>query len=188
MSVSRRNLFRAMVDEAMRTIALAAPPPPKAPAPRRAFTRPPGALPEPEFLAACTRCDACLIACPHMAIRRAGHELGAANEGTPVILPDDQPCWLCEGMPCIDVCEPRALLPTAVADVRIGSVRMRENKCFSELGSPCDECVVRCPVQPRPISVGRGEAPVIDAETCTGCGVCAWLCPADAIEWLGEPV
>ena len=36
------------------------------------WTRPPGALPERDFLQACTGCADCLSACPHSAIRRLG--------------------------------------------------------------------------------------------------------------------
>lgn len=178
MQLSRRELFLLAWRDG-RSAAAARPPEPPAPV----FLRPPGARPEAEFLAACTRCDACLIACPRESIRRAGHELGAANEGTPVILPSEQPCWLCKDMPCITACEPAALLPLAqVRDARLGSVHVRAEACYAAQGNLCDVCAERCPVRPKAIRVSLGTAPALDPELCTGCAVCAWLCPARAID------
>ena len=175
MSLSRRDFFR---------FAWRAPDAePCSTAQGIAFLRPPGALPEADFLGACTRCDACLIACPRESIRRAGHELGDANEGTPVILPTEQPCWMCEGMPCIPACEPGALRPLAApSDARMGTVAIRDEACYSASGNICDTCAERCPVRPKAIGVSMGEAPRLDPELCTGCAVCAWLCPAGAID------
>jgi len=180
MNLSRRELFLHGWRGALREAGPGAPcsgPPP------RVFLRPPGALPEPGFLAACTRCDACLIACPRESIRRAGRELGEEVEGTPVILPDEQPCWLCGDLPCISACEPGALAPLAAPrEARMGSVAVRAEACYAAQGSLCDVCAERCPVRPKAIRVSMGEAPELDAALCTGCAVCAWLCPARAID------
>ena len=89
--------------------AFAAGPSPEEPDQELPFLRPPGALPEPEFLAACTRCDDCVAACPHMAIRKAGGEFGEALRGTPIILPRLAACRLCRHWKCIDACLPQAL-------------------------------------------------------------------------------
>jgi ferredoxin-type protein NapG len=179
MDLSRRELFSFGWRDALHaTLARSR----SAPPPARRFLRPPGALPEREFLAACTRCDACLSVCPRESIRRAGHELGAAHEGTPVILPEAQPCWLCKGMPCIPACAPGALVAVEPSAVRMGTVRVRAEACFSAQGNPCDVCAERCPVRPKPIRVSTGAAPELDLERCTGCAVCAWLCPAQALD------
>jgi MauM/NapG family ferredoxin protein len=146
------------------------------------FLRPPGALPEPRFLAACTRCDACITACPKWAIRKAGDELGVAVDGTPVILPEINPCWLCKDLPCITACEPGALQPLAAReDVRMGLAEVDPAICYSATGNICEACQERCPVRPRAIRLVRGAPPEIDTALCTGCGVCAHLCPADAL-------
>src|SRR5207249_11945653 len=59
-------------------------------APRRYF-RPPGALPEVAFVAACTRCGACIDVCPVHAIVTAPAGAGLAA-GTPVIDMARQAC------------------------------------------------------------------------------------------------
>lgn len=66
----------------------------------------------------------------------------------------------------------------------MGSIRVREEACYAAQGSICDVCAERCPVRPKAIRVSMGAAPVLDLELCTGCAVCAWLCPAKAIEVL----
>jgi ferredoxin len=123
MALSRRQFFRFGLAEALsdaaramrgvpkkakprNTPAAGVPPPPRpeTPTPILRVLRPPGALPEEEFLEACTRCDACLEACPRESIRRAGAESGEAIEGTPTIVPELQPCWLCLDLPCIAAC------------------------------------------------------------------------------------
>lgn len=193
--ISRRDLFRRGFAEAFSGLSRAASgvgravlPPPGGDAPelpRQRFLRPPGALPEERFLAACTRCDDCLRACPRESIRRAGFELGPALEGTPVILPEEQPCWLCRDLPCIPACSTGALAPLeAPADARLGTIRVDESRCYSAAGNPCEVCEERCPVRPKPVRVSRGEGPEVDLERCTGCAVCAWLCPAGAIAVL----
>ena len=147
-----------------------------------AFLRPPGALPEKEFLETCTKCDACITVCPKWAVRRAGHELGDMNEGTPVILPELNPCWLCKDLPCIAACEPGALQPLEQASMaRMGLAEISASQCFSASGSICEVCDERCPVRPKAVRFTRGQLPEIDADLCTGCGICAHLCPADAI-------
>jgi len=57
-------------------------------APPVAWVRPPGALPEADFLSACTRCDDCIKACPHLVIRKAGIEVGKDVATTPIIVPE----------------------------------------------------------------------------------------------------
>jgi MauM/NapG family ferredoxin protein len=151
--------------------------------PRSTWLRPPGALPEHAFLAACTRCNDCVAACPKWAVRKAGHELGPGLEGTPIILPAEQPCWMCKDMPCIPACEAGALRPLErPSDARMGTIEIRMGDCYAAQGSICETCAERCPTRPKAIRVAFGQAPELDLALCTGCGVCAWLCPAKAID------
>ncbi len=66
--------------------------------------RPPGALPEEEFLKQCTGCDECMKACPVNVIMIEDQELRH-----PVIYPEKDPCIHCEDTPCIQSCPTGAL-------------------------------------------------------------------------------
>jgi ferredoxin-type protein NapG len=144
------------------------------------WIRPPGALPETEFLSTCTRCTACQEACPYQSIRRLGPEMGLVA-GTPAIIPDESPCYLCEDFPCVAACEPKALVAVARINVRMGLAVIAEARCYAAQGQPCDYCVVRCPLRSTAIRFDDRGIPVIQESGCTGCGVCAYLCPARAI-------
>lgn len=148
--------------------------------PARKWIRPPGALPEPQFHATCTRCTDCAEACPYDSIRRLGPEFGPAA-GTPAIIPTESPCYLCEDMPCIAACEPKALVQLPVQDVNMGLAVLDPAGCYLSQGQPCDYCLTRCPLGAQAIALGPESIPLIDQKGCTGCGVCAYLCPADAL-------
>ncbi len=152
--------------------------------PRRDWLRPPGAPADDDaFRAACTRCTDCIEACPYQSIRRLGPERGE-DAGTPVIIPADSPCYLCEDMPCIAACGAGALLPVARRDVTMGVARIRYDACYQAQGQPCDYCVTRCPLKGEAISFDDARRPRISDQHCTGCGVCAYLCPPGAIDIL----
>lgn len=61
--------------------------------------RPPGALPEPEFLALCVRCDKCRKACPYLYISPVSLAESVISFGTPKLQaesPGHCPrCWRC---------------------------------------------------------------------------------------------
>jgi ferredoxin-type protein NapG len=140
--------------------------------------RPPGALLEPDFLLACHRCNACVTACPPSAIRPLSAAAGLAA-ATPVIDPLVQPCHLCADTPCITACPSGALQGLAqVHDARLGLARLTAGACLNDKGKTCDFCVVSCPV-PGALTLEAGQAPVVAADRCTGCGICVYVCPAD---------
>jgi len=135
--------------------------------------RPPGAVDEPRFLAACTRCGDCIKACPVDAIIPAPDRHGAAA-GFPMIDPMQQPCVMCDDLPCIPACEPGVLSPDG--PVHMGTASIRTAYCLAHAGTICTVCSERCPVEGA-IEL-RGGKPIIDESTCTGCGVCQHVCPA----------
>ena len=144
-------------------------------APRRHF-RPPGALPEPAFLAACTRCGYCVEACPVDAIVTAPTTAGLAA-GTPIIEPLTQPCVVCEGMFCATVCPTGALVMPADlwAHERMGSLALDAERCIAFQGIPCGVCARVCPVGPEALDLDDQGRPVIK-DGCVGCGVCVRAC------------
>ncbi len=46
----------------------------------------------------------------------------------------------------------------------------------------CQLCWVYCP----DVCVARGAPPAVDLRWCKGCGICAQVCPADAIRMVPE--
>ncbi len=160
---------------------------PKATPPKPVYVRPPGALPEKEFLKKCTQCDDCIKACPHFVIRKAGYELGKSVSGTPIIIPTENPCLMCDGFACIASCKTGALIPFPENTLpSIGTAIVDETLCYLAQGQPCDYCTKHCPEKPKAISsMTIGEMAIVEKSACTGCGFCAQICPANAI-WIQD--
>lgn len=160
-----------------------------------ACIRPPGALPEDDFLATCIRCGRCADACPNRCIvpftETTGKELslrpGRRQLRTPVIFPRRQACILCNGAPgdgllCAEACPSGALRPTRKtaatiqARVKMGTAEVDTNLCYSFNGASCGACVRACPFEGAALSAGLWEKPIIDPDACVGCGLCERSC------------
>lgn len=159
--------------------------------------RPPGALPEFEFLTACTRCDKCIKACPQDSLIRAGGE-ARLGVGTPHLVPRAMPCFLCTELPCIPACPEGALVwpkrevkgerLEGVRAVRIGTAVVKRGRCLTwgeedREAQVCRTCLDRCPFPEEAIRLvedpeGGPAHPEVVAEVCTGCGLCEFGCPA----------
>jgi MauM/NapG family ferredoxin protein len=135
--------------------------------------RPPGAIDEFQFLAGCTKCGDCISACPYNAITKAPDRLGNLA-GTPIIEVDTAACMMCEDFPCITSCQP-GVLTNAIPPI-MGTARITEHLCLAHHSTICTVCSERCPVDDA-ITVTDGR-PIINEDTCTGCGVCRYVCPA----------
>ena len=142
-----------------------------------ALVRPPGALPEPDFLATCKRCHRCVEACPPGAIFRAGPALGPNLEQTPLLYVDQRPCVLCEDVPCAAACPSGALQPINLADLALGKAEVSVEACLNTQGDNCRECVDACPVGSAAIGFASEVVPQI-RDACVGCGQCVVACRA----------
>jgi ferredoxin-type protein NapH len=140
----------------------------------REHIRPPGAVGESDFLEKCNLCDKCIEACPHDVIEHLNVE--GPGRGTPVIVPEDAPCYLCDPPVCSQVCPEDALLPIEMNEIMLGSAIINEATCLAHAGVDrnCDYCYDRCPLQGRAITFDRG--PHISKTNCNGCGICAYYC------------
>ncbi len=139
--------------------------------------RPPGALGENAFLAACERCGQCAEACPHGVILKLGPAWGR-RENTPYLKPEENPCRWCETKDCIEACPSGALSAKGGAvDQAMGKARLQLERCLNAEGILCDTCVQYCPSEVRAIRMDR-RLPVLDQDRCVGCGMCAYFCDA----------
>ncbi|WP_269581507.1 ferredoxin-type protein NapG [Roseibium sp. Sym1] len=161
--------------------------------------RPPGAMPEADFLSACIRCGLCVRDCPYDTLKLA--ELGEDGPatGTPYFTARDVPCEMCEDIPCVVACPTGALDPAlkTIDDARMGTaVLVDQENCLNFLGLRCDVCYRVCPVIDEAITLETSHnsrsgkhalfAPTVHADYCTGCGLCEKSCvlPEAAIKVL----
>lgn len=149
--------------------------------------RPPGALPELEFLHACLRCGSCADHCPADAIQLAGDDdprvlADPRQRGTPFVLPSERACVICDELACMKVCPSGALKLVARGEIRMGFAIVDHATCVRSRGECCTICVDVCPIGRDAIRVGSdGRIEVMDPSCggvgCTGCGVCEERCP-----------
>jgi Fe-S-cluster-containing hydrogenase component 2 len=57
-------------------------------------------------------------------------------------------------------------------------------ECFQDI--PCDPCVKACPCKAITMQDGITDRPHLDAQKCTGCGLCVSCCPGLAIFILNQ--
>jgi len=150
--------------------------------------RPPGALPEDDFLGACIRCGLCVRDCPYNTLSLAKPEQPVAT-GTPYFTARDIPCEMCDDIPCVKACPTRALDHglTDINKAKMGvAVLIDHETCLNFLGLRCDVCYRVCPVIDKAITLdmvpnqrtGRHAMflPTVHSEHCTGCGKCEKSC------------
>lgn len=154
--------------------------------------RPPGALPEEQFLKKCIKCGECMKACPTNALQPALSEAGPEGIWTPVLIPRVGYCeYYCSL--CSQVCPTGAIRELTIEEkirVTIGTAWVDKNRCIPfNLGKSCIVCEEHCPTSPKAIKLLKTEtkladgsiqtplAPVIDVDLCIGCGICEYKCP-----------
>jgi ferredoxin len=145
--------------------------------------RPPGAVDPDLFDSICSDCGDCIRACPHGTLLRTEDIRG------PILDPNINPCRLCSDYPCIRACEPKALKRLSRNTIPwFGSATVQASICIngsdlengiSSTDERCEGCVRACPV-PDAIHLAENGEPEF-ADHCTGCGMCAYVCPVSAI-------
>ncbi len=161
--------------------------------------RPPGAIPEKDFVKACVKCGECVIACPYDTLKLA--EPGDKKPvGTPFFEPRKVACEMCPDIPCVPVCPSGALDVNLVSSVneenkekqldinksKMGVAVVDTSSCIAFWGIQCDICYRACPLMDKAIELKyeRNERtgkhaflkPVVNNEVCTGCGLCEHAC------------
>ncbi len=129
--------------------------------------RPPGALPEEDFLKACIKCGLCAEACVNresnrnrdgstrpgtLKMAKGGDHLMI---GTPFFTPTEVPCYMCDDIPCVPVCPSGALDEASVTNdqgeldinkARMGLAVVHKESCIAYWGIQCDACYRACPL------------------------------------------
>lgn len=158
--------------------------------------RPPGALPEADFLKTCIKCGMCVEHCPYdtLTLAKPGDNKPV---GTPYFTPRDIPCYMCTDIPCVPACPTGALERASVSnkansdtldinEARMGLAVIDEESCIAFWGIQCDACHRACPLIDVAITLDfdRNERtgkhaflkPVVHSDACTGCGMCEHAC------------
>jgi len=188
--ISRRQVLTAgllgiALPVVVRTDALS-----KLPAPD--VIRPPGALAETDFLAACVRCGECMKVCINNALQPLFFAQGLAPVFTPVLVPRLGYCEFNCTL-CTQVCPTRALQPLDLAKKHtfvLGTAWFDKNRCIPYAEQrPCIVCEEHCPVHDKAIkfhtiTVADGQnpntelkQPYVRQDLCIGCGICENVCP-----------
>jgi MauM/NapG family ferredoxin protein len=147
------------------------------------LVRPPGALPEKEFLARCMRCAQCSLACPTNILQPTWLDLNLADMFSPGLDPRLGPCDP-RCTKCAEACPTGAIRELTKEErlwAKVGTAVIVPNKCLAwEHNKKCMICDEVCPfgaiemVKAKDIAV---PVPKVLENRCTGCGYCAHHCP-----------
>ncbi len=144
--------------------------------------RPPGSLPEDQFVTACVRCGECMAVCPTNTLQAAVGEGGLEALGTPVIVPRAGACAQSCNL-CGNVCATRAIEPFTPEEKKhlyVGAASVDRSACIAwALGRECVVCDEACSYNAisQEISETGVRRPVVNEGICVGCGICECVCP-----------
>lgn len=156
--------------------------------------RPPGALPEKNFLQLCQRCGLCMKACPTNVINPTLGEAGLAGFWTPHLIMTqgycEYTCTLCGSVCPTGAIEEITAREKIERPIIIGSAYVDRGRCLPWSGNgPCIVCQEVCPTSPKAIYLRKevvpcpGQSPMlvdlpyVDLKRCNGCGICETKCP-----------
>lgn len=154
----------------------------------RTLLRPPGSVDEETFVDLCIRCGACMRVCPPGILMPARLAGGLLALESPVPVFRRGGC-LHDCNSCGQVCPTGAISPLPLSEkrrFRIGEARIDEQRCLPHAHkAPCVVCLSVCPFEAIHLTRGKDKTawgelmPLVrvDAEKCTGCGLCEAACP-----------
>lgn len=158
--------------------------------------RPPGSVPEREFLQMCIRCGECFKVCPNHVLQPLGFQQGLEGLWTPQVVAD----WAgCESScnACGQVCPTGAIRALPIAEkkvARMGLAVVDQQTCLPYAArEACQLCVDECVAagyhaleftrvhseldeDGMPVEDSGFLAPVVLADKCVGCGLCQTRC------------
>ena len=145
------------------------------------LVRPPGALPEDEFLRTCIRCGECMKSCVTNTLQPCFWESGLSGLWTPKMdlrfAACEQNCNICGR-----VCPTQAIRSVSLEEkthAKVGTAILHKERCLvwsqDKLCLICDEI---CPYNAIVFRTVEGyRRPVVIASKCNGCGFCETRCP-----------
>ncbi len=158
--------------------------------------RPPGSVPEKQFLELCIRCGECFRACPNDVLQPQGFAQGIEGLWTPVAQPNWSGCDPnCNN--CGQVCPTGAIRPLTLLEkssAHMGLAMVNKKTCLPWAGrEACRMCVDECNAagykaiefrrvgvevdeEGQPIEGSGFSAPVVLPDLCVGCGLCQTRC------------
>lgn len=190
--LSRRRILLAAAAAGAAVPLLRVAPSPRDGRPNPVLLRPPGALPEEEFLERCVKCGECMKVCTTNGLQPALLEAGLEGLWTPVLVPRigycEYNCTLC-GQVC-----PTGAIARLPRDekvrVKIGLAAVDRSRCLPWAhGIPCIVCEEVCPTPTKAVWFeevpernrdGKEvllKRPRVDLDLCIGCGICEAKCP-----------
>ncbi|MCP4347198.1 MAG: 4Fe-4S dicluster domain-containing protein [Desulfobacterales bacterium] len=145
--------------------------------------RPPGALPEPNFLSQCVRCGECMAACPTNTLQPIWLDSGFAGLFSPRLVPRRKFCDpKCNR--CGEVCPTGAIRNLTKKDriwAKTGTAVIFRRKCLAwEYRKSCMVCDEVCPFDAIEFKKEAGNpfaVPRVKENKCAGCGYCEYFCP-----------
>jgi NAD-dependent dihydropyrimidine dehydrogenase PreA subunit len=168
--------------------------------------RPPGSVPEREFLQLCIRCGECYKVCPNHVLQPLGFQQGLEGLWTPQVVAD----WAgCESScnACGQVCPTGAIRALPIEEkkaARMGLAVVNQQTCLPFAArEACQLCVDECVAagyhaieftrvhselddQGLPVEDSGFFAPVVLADKCVGCGLCQTRCYRINVKLQGQ--
>ena len=150
---------------------------------KQQLIRPPGALPEGEFLTTCIRCGECMKSCLTNTLQPSLWEGGLAGLWTPRLdlrlAACEQECNVCG-----KVCPTQAIRSLGLEEkthAKLGTAVLKKEMCLvwaqDKLCLICDEI---CPYDAIVFRTMDGyRRPFVVASRCNGCGYCEQRCPVE---------
>lgn len=141
---------------------------------RHRYIRPPWSENERAFVGECSRCDACLKACPEKI-------LVSDPKGFPRVDFRRGECTFCGD--CAKACRDHALVHDSSTSPWSLTAHITD-KCLPLQGVVCGRCAEECEATAISMKLVAGgiSIPQLETQACTGCGACYRVCPTEAIE------